>query len=199
MPQKTNKKNIILGSALHLFSRHGFSGASVRDIAKGAGVSEAALYKHFESKEDMALYMFNEIAALYHKKVVEVVDGEGGAVDKLCGIAEATYSTYRLFPEGIRFILLTEHDFWAKLPPQMRIEHILKDLVEEGMVNGEIFEASPHFHVLTYLGIVLQPLRTYETHKDRLPPFDELCRQVVITLKRTFHKGAEASLEKKSA
>lgn len=41
----------VLNAALTLFARHGFGGTSVRAIARVVGVSEAALYRHFPSKQ----------------------------------------------------------------------------------------------------------------------------------------------------
>ena len=43
----------ILQSANDEFTEHGFEQASVRVIAKNAGVTPGAIYKHFKSKEDI--------------------------------------------------------------------------------------------------------------------------------------------------
>lgn len=40
-------------AALELFSRQGYRGTTTRDIARRAGVSEALLFRHFSSKEDL--------------------------------------------------------------------------------------------------------------------------------------------------
>ncbi|MDE2436019.1 MAG: TetR/AcrR family transcriptional regulator [Sphingomonadales bacterium] len=48
------RKAVILEAARKVFSNHGFDAARTQDIAKGAGVSEALMYRHFPSKE--ALY-----------------------------------------------------------------------------------------------------------------------------------------------
>jgi AcrR family transcriptional regulator len=49
----------ILNVALDLFIEQGFDGTSLRQIAEQLGVTKAALYYHFESKDDilMALHM----------------------------------------------------------------------------------------------------------------------------------------------
>lgn len=43
----------LLRVAMDLFSKHGFSGTKTRDIAAAAHVSEAILFRHFSSKEDL--------------------------------------------------------------------------------------------------------------------------------------------------
>ena len=54
-----NTKELILQEALKQFSQKGFDGTSMSDIAGPLGISKAALYKHFESKQQI----FDEIIA----------------------------------------------------------------------------------------------------------------------------------------
>ena len=44
-------KNKILDEALKLFALRGFSGVSVRDIAKAVGIKTSSLYNYYESKD----------------------------------------------------------------------------------------------------------------------------------------------------
>ena len=52
-----NTKELILEEALKQFSEKGFAGTSMSDIAKPLGITKAALYKHFKSKQQI----FDEI------------------------------------------------------------------------------------------------------------------------------------------
>lgn len=52
-------KREILRAALRLFSRRGLVGTSIRDIADASGFTNPALYKHFATKEELALHLFN--------------------------------------------------------------------------------------------------------------------------------------------
>ncbi|MBA4407505.1 hypothetical protein C0389_09540 [bacterium] len=49
----TKKK--ILVSALDFFSQYGYSGASIRQIARAVGIRESAIYNHYKSKEEIFL------------------------------------------------------------------------------------------------------------------------------------------------
>lgn len=46
-------KDLVLEEALKQFSEKGYAGTSMSDIAKPLGISKAALYKHFESKQQI--------------------------------------------------------------------------------------------------------------------------------------------------
>jgi AcrR family transcriptional regulator len=52
---KADTRERILDVALDLFTRQGFDGTSLRQIAESLGLTKAALYYHFESKDDILL------------------------------------------------------------------------------------------------------------------------------------------------
>jgi AcrR family transcriptional regulator len=61
-----NTKQQILSAALDFFSQHGYSGASIRQIAREVGVRESAIYNHYKSKEDI----FGAILAEFNSKKI---------------------------------------------------------------------------------------------------------------------------------
>ncbi len=54
-PPRASTRERILEVALELFVDQGYDGTSLRDIAKRLGVTKAALYYHFERKDDIFL------------------------------------------------------------------------------------------------------------------------------------------------
>ncbi|MDR1513134.1 MAG: TetR/AcrR family transcriptional regulator, partial [Propionibacteriaceae bacterium] len=44
-------RDTLLDAALAGFSRDGFSGTSIRDLARAVGIRESSVYKHFPSKQ----------------------------------------------------------------------------------------------------------------------------------------------------
>ena len=50
----------ILDASLRLFSEKGFARTSVRDIAREAGITDAAIYYHFASKRELFEALFEE-------------------------------------------------------------------------------------------------------------------------------------------
>src|SRR5579872_7084131 len=49
----TDTRSRILDAALDVFSEHGFEGSTLQQIADRLGVTKAALYYHFRSKDDI--------------------------------------------------------------------------------------------------------------------------------------------------
>lgn len=84
----------LLLSAAACFAANGFHGTTTRDIAAGAGLSPAALYVHFPSKE-LALY---EVVRLGHEHAHSILTGpEIGALTSPEGRLAAIVSRYTQF------------------------------------------------------------------------------------------------------
>lgn len=62
-----NRKELITQAALRAFAERGFEGTSTALIAKEAGVSEALIFKHFGSKEQL----LDHIIRSGYKRIVE--------------------------------------------------------------------------------------------------------------------------------
>jgi AcrR family transcriptional regulator len=61
MGKETPTKDRLLEAGLKTFSRKGYTGATTREIARGAGVAEVTLFRHFSSKEKL----FKEVISRY--------------------------------------------------------------------------------------------------------------------------------------
>ena len=58
-------KEKILDAALVCFAENGYKGTNLRDLAAGLGLSKSALYRHYESKEDIWNAVFDRMEAYY--------------------------------------------------------------------------------------------------------------------------------------
>ena len=69
---KERTKKDILRAALELFSKKGFFRTTTKQISGRAGIAEGTLFNYFKTKEDLALYFFEqEVAGLiewYHNQ-----------------------------------------------------------------------------------------------------------------------------------
>lgn len=53
-------RNRIVKAALNLFQTKGFDGTTTRAIARKAGIAEGTVFNYFKTKEDIALYFFEQ-------------------------------------------------------------------------------------------------------------------------------------------
>jgi AcrR family transcriptional regulator len=64
----------ILDVALELFNERGYDGTSLRDISERLGVTKAALYYHFERKEDILLELHLRLHAIGRESLEQLAD-----------------------------------------------------------------------------------------------------------------------------
>lgn len=72
MTEKKTTKERILEESMKLFSVYGFDSVSVRTIASKVGVRDSALYKHFNSKQEIFDAIVTKSKAKFYKKYEEL-------------------------------------------------------------------------------------------------------------------------------
>jgi AcrR family transcriptional regulator len=146
MRDRANRR--ILEAARRVFARKGL-GATVADIADEAGVSQGLAYRYFPSKE-----------AIFHTLLRQML--QPGEVDRhyedsgmtprerLERFVSGTIRLRREHPEFYRFLFQALSD--QKLPKDIRdkltahgqeIRRVLRRLIVEGQVNGEVSKGEP--------------------------------------------------------
>jgi AcrR family transcriptional regulator len=61
--RRSDTREKIQAVALELFAEHGYEKTSLREIAERLDVTKAALYYHFNTKEDIAVSLFDKLLA----------------------------------------------------------------------------------------------------------------------------------------
>lgn len=79
--QSEEKQNRIIESAILEFSDKGFENANTNRIAREANISVGSLFKYFENKTDLFLYIVNLAAAELESQINKVLSMEKGFFD----------------------------------------------------------------------------------------------------------------------
>lgn len=65
----------ITSAAFALFEREGFEAATIRDIAREAGVSQGLVYRYYDSKEALVLELYDGLSAEFEQRVRDLPRG----------------------------------------------------------------------------------------------------------------------------
>lgn len=76
---ETTRRREIEDAASSLFREHGYSGTSVRDIARALDIQGASLYAHVTSKQDVLWAIVEETAARFEAAADAALAGAGAA------------------------------------------------------------------------------------------------------------------------
>ena len=102
-------KERILETALELFAQSGYLGTSMSDIAKQLGITKAALYKHYDSKQAILDRIVERMDRMDYERAEEYEMPE----TEPDGFAEAYLHTP---VERIRAYSAAQFDHWTKEP-----------------------------------------------------------------------------------
>jgi TetR/AcrR family transcriptional regulator, cholesterol catabolism regulator len=111
------KQPVILRVATSLFAERGIEATSMREIAEAAGVREAAIYRHFAGKDDLAREIFLSWYDWYCEKLRDIVNGPAGTLDKLRDIVRHEFSAVTDPSEAFVYFCENESRFARSLPP----------------------------------------------------------------------------------
>ena len=154
----------ILKVAMRLFSQRGFRGTTTKEIAKAAGVSEAMVFRHFATKEELYSAILDHKACLHDEldplqKVAEAIRRKDDrAVFE--GMALEALNHHESDPEFQRLLLhsaLEEHElahmFWEKFV--MRVYHSLRTYIRQRQRDGAFRELEPFVIVRAFIGMII--------------------------------------------
>ncbi len=86
-PKRTRRgphtRKQILDASLRLFSEKGFARTTVRDIAQQAGITDAAIYYHFESKRELLDALVEERGFLNSLRSLEELSADPPLIETL--------------------------------------------------------------------------------------------------------------------
>jgi AcrR family transcriptional regulator len=138
------KRPVIVRVATSLFAHHGVDATSMRDIADAAGVREAAIYRHFTGKEELARDIFLSWYGWHCAELQRIVNGPGSTLEQLRKIAGHEFSAATEHSEAFVYICENEARFLRDLPKDpMSGRRIFITFIEVGQAHGEVRQANP--------------------------------------------------------
>lgn len=128
---KTTKKEI-LDAALTVFSRDGYEGAKLADIAGLLGITKGALYKHYDGKEALWNAMIASIETYYGERIGTAADI--AVPETLDGLKELSLRqiNFTLHDDTIRRVrkILTIGQYRNEHIRDLAVRHFMSDMEE---------------------------------------------------------------------
>ena len=158
MPRPSQKENI-LRAAVDCFPEQGYDGTRVRHIAERAGVSDAALYRHYASVEALAQDLFAHYFGDYARQIAQATS-TGTTEEKLRAAIRTTLTFYRADPAATMFVLVRQPTFQPRLPAGTVYPlEIIERIIATGQRRREIRAGQPNLLAAIFFGCVLRPIQ----------------------------------------
>ncbi len=129
----------ILAQALRLFVEQGFAETTTRDIAKAAGITEGAIYRHFESKDEIGWELFHANYAIMAARLEALIAANPDFRAALKAIIVALCRLFDSEPDRFRYLLLAQHNFLSRVTAETPSPiKVLRGLIGKAIAAGEI-------------------------------------------------------------
>jgi AcrR family transcriptional regulator len=153
-------RQCILDQARQLFFAHGYHGVSIRDIVQACGLSNAALYYHFGSKQNLYVEVIRGFVTSVVQPVQQAEAGSGSSRERLTRMVLAFA---RFISESgselhvlLRDLTECEGEEIQQLIPEVtgQILAPLDAVLEDGIAAGEIRDVDVHRVSLLLMGML---------------------------------------------
>lgn len=145
--------------ALRLFAAKGVDGASIKDIAQAVGVADAALYRHFASKEEMALSIFARHYGALAQAIRRIAASPLPFRAKAAALVAHFCALFDDEPDVFAFLLLNQHAHLRFVPKEAEANAVeaIRAMMAQAYDKGEIAQGDPDLAAALALGAVAQP------------------------------------------
>ncbi|WP_073948998.1 TetR/AcrR family transcriptional regulator [Streptomyces kebangsaanensis] len=164
----------LLVAAVEAFAERGYHATTTRDIAGRAGMSPAALYIHYKTKEEL----LHRISRIGHEKALEILRTaarrEGSATERL---TDAVSSFVRWHAGGRTTARVVQYEL-DSLGPDARAEILalrrlvdaeVRGIIEEGAASGEFDVLDVRGTTLAVLSLCIDVARWFNVDGPRTP------------------------------
>ena len=154
------RKGQILNAAERTFARKGFQEATISDVAREAGVSDATIYEYFPSKEELLFSIPGETARRAKKDIENILNHVRGATNKIRSIIYSYFSFYQGHPDyaSVAMLILKQNRKFLETKAYRDVQElsrVLLHVIEEGIASGEFrSDSNPYLIRSTILGAI---------------------------------------------
>lgn len=192
-----NRKDIII-AAEEIFLKNGLSGATMKDIAKKAGISRPTLYKYFNSIDELVFEIQIKIINEMNEYMIISLEMTDSHLDNIKNSFLKSIEYAKKNPEHIRFIGIFDNYYSIKYPNKELEERYreninkwdkLEDEIIKGKKNGRIREdIDVHKTALlllnSFLGMLLRMFtrRSIISKEQNIDPEEQLREHVEMLM-----------------
>jgi len=150
-------KDNIKSAALTLFVANGVDGTGMREIAKAAGITEGAIYRHFAGKDELVWALFADSYVAYAEKLDTLHRAQTTMAAKIEAMVRGFCAFFDEDETLFRFLLLVQHGQLAKVTETMRTPvQVVEEVIKAGIKAGEVGYRDSAAATAAVFGIVLQ-------------------------------------------
>ena len=166
-------------AAVRLFVEKGVAETTVKDIARAVGLSEGALYRHFESKDELVWKAFERHYVEFGATLQRLAASESNTRGKVAAMIRGFCRAHDENPTLFKFLLFVQHGQLSKLERGTPTPvDVMRDVLDNAITSREIPWQKAELATALVFGVVLQPV-TFAAY-GRLPlNLGSMCERLI--------------------
>lgn len=104
--READRRRVILRAAVEVFSRKGYHGCRIQDVAKEAGVAYGLVYHYFKNKDELLESVFASGWQNFLARVQAEISTDHHVAARVRGIVHVAFEAYRRDPRGVKVLIL---------------------------------------------------------------------------------------------
>ena len=136
-----NIPEVVLETAIQLFTKQGYFNTSVPDIVRESGVSTGSIYHHFGDKEGIAKALFEMLVGRMEHAFNDIERQHDTAQARCRAVIELLFRITEEEPEVMTYMLFVKHkEFMPGMAPICSSKPFrqMRQMIVDGMTNGEV-------------------------------------------------------------
>jgi TetR/AcrR family fatty acid metabolism transcriptional regulator len=103
---EADRKGTILRAAIEVFSKKGYHGCRIADVAKEAGVAYGLVYHYYKNKDELLQSVFEYGWSALVSRITERSLQGRTVEDKVRGIIDVAFDAYKTDPRAVKVLIL---------------------------------------------------------------------------------------------
>jgi len=158
-------EELILNAAVKVFTRKGYAGARMEEIAKEAGINRALLHYYFRDKETMFNIIFETRFKEFFTGMFGVFQSKASLTEKIRSIIDHEITVLSKHPDLARFVImeiaqqpdrLIQFGQKLGLNPRMMLQNFQKE-IQQNVLEGKIRPVDGRQLLMNIISICIYP------------------------------------------
>jgi AcrR family transcriptional regulator len=141
---QTDRQTQILKASMELIANKGIQGFTIKNLSKKIGISEPAIYRHFENKTDILINILNSFKEMSEMMSEMLVNNTGSALDKIEFMFSKMIEIFTEQPSIIS-VIFSEEIFKNETVLKEKINEIqniqqlnIENIIDKGQADGNV-------------------------------------------------------------
>lgn len=104
--REAERRKTILRAAVEVFSRKGFQGCRIADVAREAGVAYGLVYHYFKDKDELLGSVFESGWQSFLSRVQAALSQQSDFESKVRSVVNVSFEAYRRDPRAVKVLIL---------------------------------------------------------------------------------------------